>query len=270
MFSVAFITPKDINYSYGFGKISTYTDNNITDAAGADMNHTVGGFSKNPVLNNTPPVVKAYINDSLFINGGITGNNTSLYLLLEDSTGINVSGNVIGHDLVAILDGNFETPYVLNNYYQTFPNTYQKGYVNFPVYGLADGKHNFKITAWDVNDNYGEGSVEFTVVDGQVVDIKELMNYPNPFSNTTNFVFEHNHPLEQADVQINIYNTQGTIVKNINESIMLPDSRTAEITWDGTGNNGVRLPSGVYVYQLKLTTETGIQSVAYQKLVIVR
>ena len=27
------------------------------------------------------------------------------------------------------------------------------------------------------------------------------MNYPNPFSDITHFIFEHNHPDEQLDVQ---------------------------------------------------------------------
>lgn len=269
-FSVEFITPKDINYYFGHGKISTYADDNVTDAAGADLGHAIGGFSNHPVLSNEPPIVHAYINDSFFINGGITGTNTSLYVVLYDQTGINVSGNVIGHDLVAILDGNTETPYVLNDYYQTAPNSYQRGFVNFPVFGLADGKHNFRITAWDVNDNYGVGSVDFTVVDGQVVDIQSLMNYPNPFSNTTNFVFEHNHPFELATVKIDIYNTQGACVKKIVDNVTLPDSRTMEVSWDGRGDNGALLPSGVYVYQFELTTEAGIKSSAYQKLVIVR
>jgi Peptidase family C25 len=34
LFSFTFITPKDINYYFGTGKISTYADNGITDAAG--------------------------------------------------------------------------------------------------------------------------------------------------------------------------------------------------------------------------------------------
>ncbi len=270
VFSMNFIAPKDINYSFGTGKISTYADNGSTDAAGSDSSITVGGFSDHPQTNSNPPVVKPYINDSLFLNGGITGNNTSLFVSLFDETGINVSGNDVGHDLTAVLDGNIEAPYILNDYYETAPNTFQRGYVTFPLTGLSNGRHTITVRAWDVNNNMGEGTVSFIVVDSNVMDIQQLGNYPNPFSNTTNFVFEHNHPGEQMDVQIEIYSTSGSLVKKIKETLTPSDSRTSEITWDGTDNNGARLPSGVYVYRLNIATEKGFKSSAYQKLVIIR
>lgn len=269
-FKFSFITPRDINYNYGTGKISTYAQTTVTDAAGADTSITIGGFSDYPVLSTASPVVKAYIGDSLFLNGGITGSNTSLFVALYDSTGINVSGNSVGHDLTAVLDDNVETPYILNDYYETAPDTYQRGYVSFPINGLSDGAHTITVKAWDVNDNVGEGSVNFVVVDGKVVDIQNLMNYPNPFSGSTHFVFEHNHPEEQLDVKINIYNTSGGLVKSIQQTFTPTGSRSNEITWDGTGSDGARLPSGVYVYRLNISTDKGFQSSAYQKLVIVR
>ncbi len=270
LFSLTFITPKDINYYFGTGKVSIYAENGVTDAAGADTSFKVGGYSAHPVISSEPPIVKPYINDSLFLNGGITGSNTSLFVSFYDKTGINVSGNDIGHDLTAILDGAQETPYILNDYYETAPDTYQRGYVSFPINGLSNGKHSITVKAWDVNNNTGEGTVDFVVVDGKVMDIQQLGNYPNPFNNTTNFVFEHNHPDEELSVQIYIYNTGGALVKTIGEKFTPSGSRTNEITWDGTSNSGARLPSGVYVYRLNISTEKGFKSSAYQKLVIVR
>jgi hypothetical protein len=269
LFSFKFITPKDINYLYGKGKISIYAHNGSVDAAGSDTGSVIGGSSDHPQLNTTPPLVKPYINDSLFLNGGITGHNTSLYVALYDETGINVSGNNIGHDLTAVLDHQVDAPYILNDSYETAPDDYQHGYINFPISGLADGRHSITVTAWDVNDNVGHGTVDFVVVDGKVLDIRQLGNYPNPFTNTTNFVFEHNHPNEQMNIEINIFNASGASVKDIKQTITPTDSRTNEITWDGTDKNGVRLPSGLYIYRLTIANEN-FKSSAYQKLVIVR
>jgi Peptidase family C25/FlgD Ig-like domain len=270
LFTYTFITPKDINYYYGVGKISTYADNGITDAAGSDTSLKIGGYSDHPIISNEPPVVKPYINDSLFLNGGVTGTNTSLFVSIYDKTGINVSGNDIGHDLTAVLDDHMDAPYILNDYYETAPNTYQRGYVSFPINGLSDGKHSITVKAWDVNDNLGVGIVDFIVIDGKVMDIEQLKNYPNPFNNTTHFVFEHNHPNELLNVDIIIYNTSGSLVKNIHETFTPTGSRSNDITWDGTDNNGARLSSGVYVYRLNISTEKGYKSSSYQKLVIVR
>lgn len=270
LFTLSFITPKDINYFYGTGKISTYAHNGTIDAAGVDTMAKIGGYSDNPQVNNTAPVVKPYINDSLFRNGGITGTNTSLFVTFFSPTGINSSGNSVGHDLTAVLDGNVEAPYILNDYYETEANTYKSGYLTFPLAGLANGKHTITVKAWDVNNNMGEGSVDFMVVDGQVMDIQNLMTYPNPFSNVTHFVFEHNHPDEQLDVQVNIYNAAGALAREIKETFTPSGSRTNEITWDGSDNNGNKLSSGVYIYRVNIASEKGFKSSAYQKLVIVR
>ena len=270
IYQVSFIAPKDLNYYFGTGKVSTYAQEAVTDGAGVDTSITIGGFSDHPVLNTTPPVVKAYINDTLFMNGGITGSNTSLYVTVATQTGINVSGTKLGHDLTAILDDNIEQPYILNDYYETEANTYQRGYISFPLSGLADGRHSIKVKLWDVNNNSGEGTVDFLVLNGAVMGIQNLMNYPNPFNNTTHFVFEHNHPEEQLNVKINIYSSAGALVKNIEQDFTPTGSRSNEITWDGTDNNGARLPSGMYVYKVIIATEKGYMSAAYQKLVIVR
>jgi len=270
VFSFSFIAPRDLNYDFGAGKISLYADNGATDAAGNNNAVIVGGYSDHPVLSSEPPIVKAYLNDTLFRNGGITGSSTSLYATFYDKTGINVSGTNIGHDLTAVLDDNVDAPYILNNYYETAPNTYQYGYVSFAISGLTDGRHSLKVRAWDVNDNVGEGTVDFVVVNGKVTDIEQLGNYPNPFSGTTHFVFEHNHPFEQVVAEIEIYNVAGALVKNIKSDFTTTDSRTIDITWDGADNQGRRLPSGVYVYRLNLTADGKYKSSAYQKLVIVR
>jgi hypothetical protein len=270
VFRSKFIAPKDINYDVGTSKISLYAENGSTDGAGADTSIQIGGFSDVPVIENEPPKVRPYIGDSLFIDGGITGANTSLFVILEDETGINISSNTVGHDLTAILDENTQDPYILNDYYETETNTYKRGYVTFPIDGLSNGKHSLRVKAWDVNNNSGEGVVNFEVIDGEIVKINNLMNYPNPFTTTTRFVFEHNHPNEAINVEINIYNTSGVLVSSMQKSFISSGSRSNEVTWDGTNNAGSLLPDGLYVYKLSVTTDSGIKETAYQKLLIMR
>lgn len=270
LFAISFIAPKDLNYDFGKGKISYYAENGITDGAGSDTSITVGGFSDVIAEDTEGPVVKPFMNDSLFKDGGITGSSSVLYVQLFDESGINVSGNSIGHDLTAVLDGNISQPYVLNDYYETAPNDYKRGYVFFPVSGLADGKHSIRVKAWDMFNNSGEGEVNFEVYNGKVVRLQNLLNYPNPFRDQTRFLFEHNHPGELLDVRINIYSTSGYLVRNIEEHFTPGGSRSAEILWDGTDNNGAKLPAGIYIYRLNLATSKGIEATGYQKLVLIR
>jgi len=270
-FSYSFITPKDINYTYGNGKISYYAENGDIDAAGAeDSTVVIGGFSDHAVTDNNPPIVKPFMNDTLFQNGGITGANSLLYVQLYDETGINVSGNDVGHDLTAVLDNDIQNPYILNSSYQSLPNSYQKGFVSFLMQGLPVGKHTITVKAWDVNDNSGEGTVNFEVVDSNVMKVENVMTYPNPFRDVIHFVFDHNHPEEQLNVEINIYNTSGALVKNIKQQIEATGSRTDEVTWDGTDNSGAKQMAGVYICRMKIGTAKGIESTAYQKVVLIR
>lgn len=269
-FSFLFITPKDLNYDFGQGKISYYAENGTTDAAGSDTSLKVGGFSDVVIDDVDGPVVKPFIGDSLFKDGGITGPSTLLYVQLFDEIGINVSGNSIGHDLMGVLDGDIQHPFILNDYYETAPNDYTRGYVYFPLTGLSDGRHTIRVKAWDMNNNSGEGQVNFEVVNGNVVKVNNLMNYPNPFTDQTRFVFEHNHPDENLRAQILIYNTAGSLVRTIDQTFMASGSRSIEMTWDGTSNNGAKLPSGIYVYRINISTDKGIQATAYQKLVLIR
>lgn len=269
-FSVAFIAPKDINYEMGKGKISFYAENGQTDAAGADTAYSIGGYSDNPILEYNPPVVRPYIGDSLFKNGGLTGSNTLLFAILEDETGINVSGNAVGHDLVGILDDNAEAPYVMNDYYETESNTYKRGYVNFPLYDIPEGRHRMRVKAWDVNNNSGEGTVDFEVANGSIMKVRKLMNYPNPFKHRTTFVFEHNHPDESLYAEINIYAMDGRLVKTLRQQFDAGNGASRELTWDGADNNGALLQSGVYLYKISIASENGARDMAYQKLVITR
>jgi flagellar hook assembly protein FlgD len=134
---------------------------------------------------------------------------------------------------------------------------------------MADGRHTIKVKAWDMNNNSGEGVVNFEVLNGKVVTVQNLMNYPNPFSSITHFVFDHNQPNEDLTVSIKIMNTTGMLVADINEQFS-PNGSRSEILWDGTDNNGTKLPSGVYVYEIILTTKDGIQAAAHEKIVILR
>lgn len=269
-FSFEFIAPKDINYEFGKGKISYYADNGKIDAAGADTSFIVGGFADDVLADNDAPVVRAFMNDSLFKDGGITGNNSILYAIITDNSGLNVSGNFVGHDLSAVLDDVIEAPYILNDYYETAPNTYKRGYVNFPINNLTDGIHTLKIKAWDVFNNSGEGSVRFEVVNGKILELRNIYNYPNPFSNTTHFVFEHNHPNEALTATIHIFNTTGGLVRTLEQKFTPTGSNSAEVIWDGTGNGGEKLLPGVYPYRIRIATEKNIEDLGYQKVILVR
>ncbi len=249
-FSFSFIVPKDINYQPGQGRISLYADDGTKDANGVNTSFYVGGTGNGIFTDNTGPVIQPYLNDDKFQNGGLTNENPVLLVKLYDSSGISTSGNGIGHDITAVIDGNERDVLVLNNFYTAYQDSYQQGQVLFQLPTLTEGKHSIRIKAWDVADNSSEAVLDFIVVKQARLEITNVRNFPNPFSVTTTFAFEHNQPNTNLDVTINIYNEAGAQVKQIKQLLNTGGTRNCQLIWNGTNQSGAKLAKGIYIYRV--------------------
>ncbi len=254
-FNFSFIVPQDINYQLGNGRISYYTDNGREDGNGNFNGFLVGG-SKGISSDTKGPVIKAYLNDETFLNGNVVNPAPLLLLQLSDSSGINIAGTGIGHDLTAIIDGKASNTYVLNSFFEGDLDSYQNGTVKFQLPELEEGSHTMVIKAWDVANNSNEVTIVFRVMK-TMLNIYNVINYPNPFSTYTNFRFDHNKPNTRLDISIKIYTLFGKLVKTLNETINVTGNRSSDINWDARGENGVMLIPGVYIYQMEVRSGDG-------------
>src|SRR5690606_27897022 len=135
--------------------ISYYTENGATDGNGAYAEIIVGG-SGNGIDDKEGPDVKAYLNDESFINGSISNDRPLLLVKLADSSGINIVGTGIGHDLVAVLDDDPEQQFVLNEFYESETDDFRRGTARFRLPLIVEGWHTMTVKAWDVANNSGE------------------------------------------------------------------------------------------------------------------
>lgn len=269
-FKFEFIVPKDIDFNYGRGKISYYADNKVVDADGWDTTFVVGGINPNPPVDNVGPELKIYLNDDSFVNGSISSANPLLVVEAYDEFGINTVGNGIGHDITAILDGNTGSPIVLNEYYKSNLDSYQNGKLQYTLRNLSVGAHTLDVKMWDVNNNSSTVRLEFTVTENQEVQLDHVLNYPNPFTTHTTFMYEHNQSCASLETQINVYTVSGRLVKTINQLVPTNGFRVEGISWDGKDDFGDQLAKGVYVYQLKVTMPDGKKAQKMEKLVLLR
>lgn len=269
-FSFTFVVPKDINYEIATGKISYYADNGTEDGAGYDKQIYIGGNNPNASQDNTGPVIKAYLNNDKFVNGGITTPNSTLLVKLSDDNGINYTGNSIGHDITATLDGNAQNAYVLNNFFEADVDDYRSGSIKFPLNNLSEGPHRLVIKAWDISNNSSEAALDFIVVSTKEGQLSHVLNYPNPFTTKTNFMFEHNMPNQNLYVSINIYSISGKTVKSIRTMVNTEGTRCDNIEWDGLDEYGDQLGKGVYLYKLSVKSQKGFSDSKYQKLILLK
>lgn len=270
-YSFEFYLPADINFEIGKGKISLYAASESSDAKGYFDNFYIGG-SEPANFDDNPPIVDVYLNTEDFVFGGISSSNPILLVKLEDDFGINLSGVSIGHDLTAELDNDSKQRFILNEFYESELNDYRKGTVRFPLKDLEQGRHSIKVKAWDLSNNLGEGYTEFIVTDNIEESLTHVFNYPNPFSTSTYFQFQHNLAGTELEISINIFDLSGQLVKTINYDTIDDGFRVADIEWDGTNNSGAAIPNGIYLYKINLTaTQLGIKKESnFEKLVILK
>ncbi len=276
-FKFTFVVPKDINYEFGNGKISYYASDQdqLLDAGGAFSEIIIGGADPNVISDDKGPDVNVFMNSEDFAFGGITDENPVLLVKLEDENGINVVGNSIGHDLEGILDDDTQNTLLLNDFYESELDDYTKGEVRFPLSNLEEGLHNIKVKAWDVANNSSEGYTEFVVANSGEIALKHVLNYPNPFTDQTCFQFDHNIKGQELEIMVQIFTVSGRLVKTL-EKIVLSDGAIRGddcIEWNGRDDYGDRLARGIYLYKVKVRTNSAnplSQESDFEKLVILK
>jgi len=270
-FSIDMILPKDIDFEFGKGLLSFYASDGISrDGAGYFDDIIIGGTSNISFTDEEGPEIDIYLDDRSFEFGGQTSADPILLLDLADETGINLSSTSIGHDITAQLDDQNSQSLVLNNFYQPVIDKIGEGTVEYQLDKLEPGIHQIYIKAWDILNNSSEKMSEFVVAENLEGFIRNVFNYPNPFSTSTNFTFEHDLANSNVDVLIDIYTVSGRLIKTIQETKFSAPYRIGDIPWNGTDDFGSKLAKGVYLYKIKIeSNELNLSRESeFQKLVI--
>ena len=116
-FEVEFVMPRDTSIPIGEGRVSFYAQREgvVEDQTGVNTDVIIGGLNENAPVDNLGPKIRLFMNDESFVNGGITNDAPFILAKLEDENGINTASG-IGHDIVAIIDGDETNPIVMNDF----------------------------------------------------------------------------------------------------------------------------------------------------------
>ena len=83
--------------------------------------------------------------------------------------------------------------------------------------------------------------------------ISNLLNYPNPFTTSTAFVFYITGSEVPQNMRIQILTITGKVVREITKDELGPlhvGRNITEYKWDGTDTYGAKLANGVYLYRV--------------------
>lgn len=134
------------------------------------------------------------------------------------------------------------------------PNLDNTATVTFRPYFLSDGDYELIVTGRDRSGN-AAGTIEYRV-SFQVINkpmISNMLNYPNPFTTSTAFVFTITGAEVPQNIRIQIMTITGKIVRDITKDELGPlhiGRNITEFKWDGTDQYGQKLANGIYLYRV--------------------
>jgi hypothetical protein len=266
-FNAEFVLPKDIDYKFGYGKISLYAQSTLAyQDAGGFLQPVIGGTATSAPADDTPPLIKLYMDNENFVSGNTVSESPVLIAHLSDDSGINVSQVGIGHEISAVLDHQSENSIILNEYYIPETDTYKSGLINYPFKNLAEGKHNLSVKAWDTHNNSATSSLDFIVTKAGHIHLKNVFAYPNPASGITTFRFEHDREGDNLELNFEIFDSRGRSVKHWKTEVQQSNSPYDGYDWHISDES---LVSGLYIYRLIVRSLSGNITGSYTGKLIV-
>ena len=266
-FSSEFVLPKSINYELDHGKIIIYALDNKqqADGSGATTDILIGGSAEVHSLDEDAPEIFLYLNDTTS-QDKIIGSNILLLAKLTDNNGINISNYGVGGGIVAVLDDSLS--FDISQYYNASKDTYQTGWVLFPINDLTTGKHSITVNAADPYNNSTSETIRFYVNASKLI-ISKLFNYPNPVNAKTTFAFSHNFSGDHLQIYLTLYKPNGEVIMNHIFNIANADERVELMEWDIYNEYGEKMTPGIYIYGIEVySLSKRVKNKKFQKLII--
>ncbi len=268
-FSSDFIVPKDISYENKNGKIVVYLYNENSDGVGFSKNIKINGTDTTSIDDKIGPEIEIFADELDYENAKLVKPDFDLLVKLYDETGLNTTGTGLGHKLEGIINDDINNSVDFSNYFLgDLDSGGKSGVIKYRFSNLIEGDFKIRIKAWDVFNNFNEQETYFTVVKGDDLIITDLVNYPNPFSESTTFTFQHNLT-EPINVKIKIYTIAGRLIKEIEENAI--NDRFVKIYWNGKDEDNNILSNGTYLYKAIIeTTDSRFKKNILGKLAIIK
>lgn len=186
----------------------------------------------------------------------ITLKDENKFLLLTDTTLISIALQPVDSTSYKI---HFGDPGVQFFPAQSSNNNCAR--VEFSPEKFKDGEYNLVVQGKDESGNKAgryDYRVKFQVINQS--RISNILNYPNPFSDKTKFVYTLTGSEPPSQYTIQIMTPNGRVVKELTNNDLGDlqiGTRVTERSWDGTDNFGDKLANGVYFYRVRALDNTG-------------
>lgn len=258
-FAIEFIIPKDISYSTKTGRLflSAFENESLNSAKGFYNSFIINGTEENPDSDSKGPDVSLFLDSRQFISGDIVSSAPLLIADLYDESGINTTGMGIGHKIELWVDNNPLSIDLTKKFATSFEDS-RRGTIEDILSGLTAGTHKIKIRVWDIYNNFSQAQTEFVIQDpDSPAEIFDVINYPNPFSESTIVKFNHT-AFPPYDVEIAIFDQMGVLIRTLKETETT--LRTSEVYWNSKDEYGNSIATGPYYFRIILKEKNKIST----------
>ncbi len=245
-FSGGFIVPLDIDYGAGAAQISGYSNLAVGSALGIVDSIAIAESAGTTTDNTGPEIEFSFTENPDFQSGDRISTNAELIIDLTDESGINLTGG-LGHRIELIIDGDNNTTQNLTEYFGYEVGSYRSGSTSFILPDLTPELHTFTLKAWDNANNPSIVEFEAMAALNSRITLQQVMNYPSPMEDYTEFFFDLSESAEWAELQI--FTLAGRNVKSLRES-NLHAGKNRRFLWNGRDLDGDRVAEGVYLYKI--------------------
>lgn len=262
--------PYDISYSNETGRLYLYAVNETRDKEyhGYSDQYYLNGTDENAEPDTTGPQIYVALDDNDFADGGFVGTEALFLATISDDSGINTTGNGLGHDLELILDGNTADSYILNDYFSYDLGTYQRGQVSYTLENLTAGKHRLEFRAWDVNNNSSIATLNFTVKENGASGF-EVTATNNPATTSTTFVAHVSKADVARTVTFEVYDLAGRRLWHKAQALAAGASY-ASAPWTLCDASGSALCDGIYLFRATCSDGKDEKSTDAQKIILTK
>ncbi len=238
--SFQFIVPKSAHAGRK-ARISAYASSPGRDAKGSQSGVNVAIGSSSDSSTGVPRIALHFPNNRTRVKAG-----TILTADIHDENGIGIQGTSLPNSILLDFDGRNESLNV-TSLFQYAAGSDSAGTLNVPLPSdLEAGAHSVTLIASDNLGNQATATIEFQVVDAEVVRLVNVLAFPNPFRDWTRFFFEITDP---AEVELRVFTTSGREIWHHRQRF---DAGTqASIRWDGVDLREDTVANGTYLYRLR-------------------
>ena len=241
--------PKDISYSNNPSKMIFYIHDNESELSGSLNNIFLKGGSDSSDFFG-PKITFETSDGRRLENGDHLFENTDLRIRFSDPMGINLT-NEAGHEIL-IINKKSDIPKNYTNNFSYDQNSITTGTIS---YSSNDSEIELTIRAWDNANNPNDKEIKLFTQTQNNLRLNNVYNFPNPFSNFTQFAFEIN---QNATIKIDIYTIGGRKIISFNKNNISAGYHT--INWNGLDAFGGKIANGIYIYRIKANGESSTTS----------